>query len=102
MDDIFMTFPNDFLNLGKIELGPEDSFFSFNPVEGTKLRIGGRTTPDFSKKLTFDGYVAYGLTDKIFKYGTGLTYSLTKGTIYQFPVKSIHAELSERCNGSWP
>ncbi len=87
---IFMTFPNDFLNLGKIELGPEDSFFSFNPVEGTKLRIGGRTTPDFSKKLTFDGYVAYGLTDKIFKYGSGLTYSLTKGTIYQFPVKSIH------------
>lgn len=87
--NIIMMFPNDFLNLGKIEIGPEDNLFSFNPVEGTRLRFGGRTTTDYSRKLTFEGYVAYGLTDKLLKYNTAITYSLTSGTIYQFPVKSI-------------
>jgi hypothetical protein len=78
-----------FLNLGKIEIGPDESFYSYNTVEGSRLRFGGRTTPDFSKKITLDGYVAYGLTDKISKYYGSLTYSLTPGTIYQFPVKSV-------------
>lgn len=78
-----------FLNLGKIEIGPDESFYSFNTVEGSRFRFGGRTTPDFSKKITVDGYVAYGLTDKILKYYGGITYSLTPRTIYQFPVKSI-------------
>jgi hypothetical protein len=87
--NIIMLFPNDFLNLGKIEIGPEDNFFSFNPLEGTKLRLGGRTTTDFSRKLTFEGYMAYGFTDKMLKYNAGIIYSLTPGTIYEFPVKSI-------------
>lgn len=87
--NLIMLFTTDFLNLGKIEIGPDDSFYSFNPVEGSRFRFGGRTTPDFSKKITFDGYAAYGLNDKIFKYNAGVTYSLTPRTIYQFPVKYI-------------
>jgi Family of unknown function (DUF5686)/CarboxypepD_reg-like domain len=87
--NLIMLFTTDFLNLGKIEIGPDDSFYSFNPVEGSRFRFGGRTTPDFSKKITFDGYIAYGLNDKIFKYNAGVTYSLTPRTIYQFPVKYI-------------
>lgn len=87
--DVIMMFPNDFLNLGKIELGPEDSFFSSNPVEGTRIRAGGRTTPDLSKKVTIDGFMAYGLGDKNIKFRTEVTYSLTPKTLYEFPVKSI-------------
>jgi hypothetical protein len=78
-----------FLNLKKIEIGPDESFYSYNPVEGSRFRFGGRTTPAFSKKITFDAYAAYGLTDKIWKYNAGITYSFTKGTIYQFPVEYI-------------
>jgi hypothetical protein len=78
-----------FLKLGKIEIGPDESFISFNSVEGTRFRFGGRTTTDFSKKVTLDGYVAYGLTDKVFKYYGSISYSLTPRTIYQFPVKSL-------------
>ncbi len=78
-----------FLNLGKIEIGPDGSFYSYNTVEGSRLRFGGRTTADFNKKITLDSYIAYGLTDKILKYFGSVTYSLTPGTIYQFPVKLI-------------
>ena len=79
----------DFLNLNKVELGPFDSFYSYNPVEGSRFRPGGRTTPEFSKKFNIDGYLAYGLTDKMLKYNLGFTYSLTPRSIYVFPVKSI-------------
>ena len=80
---------SDFLTYDKFEFGPFDSFYSYNPIEGSRFRFGGRTTPGFSKKINIDGYLAYGLNDKILKYNTGITYSLTPRTIYQFPVKSI-------------
>lgn len=86
---IVMLLTTEFYNLGKIEIGPVGNFYSFNTVEGSRFRFGGRTTPDFSKKITFDGYGAYGLKDKIFKYNAGITYSFTPRTIYQFPVKSL-------------
>lgn len=79
----------DFLNLNKVEIGPFDSFYSYNPIEGSRFRFGGRTTPELSKKFNIDSYVAYGLTDKMFKYNLGFTYSLTPRTIYVFPVTSI-------------
>jgi hypothetical protein len=87
--NLIMLLTTEYLNLGKIEIGPVSNFYSFNTVEGSRFRFGGRTTPDFSKKITFDAYAAYGMTDKIFKYNAGITYSLTPRTIYQFPVKSI-------------
>jgi hypothetical protein len=86
---ILLLITTDFLNLNKVELGPFDSFYSYNPVEGSRFRPGGRTTPEFSKKFNIDGYLAYGLNDKMLKYNLGLTYSLSPRTIYVFPVKSI-------------
>lgn len=86
---LLMLFTTGFLNLGKIEVGPAESFYSFNPVEGSRFRFGGRTSTDFSKKITLDGYVAYGLTDDLYKFSAGVTYSLTPRSIFQFPVKSI-------------
>ena len=38
-------------NLGPVEIGPVNTFYSFNPVEGFRLRFGGRTTPAMSKRL---------------------------------------------------
>ena len=87
--NVVMLLTTDFLDLGKIELGPFGSFYSYNSVEGSRVRFGGRTTPDFSRKLNFDAYAAYGFADRVVKFTTGCTYSLTPRTIYQFPVKSI-------------
>jgi len=61
--------------IGKIELGPLNSFYSFNDVEGFRLRAGFRTTTDFSKKFMYYNYLAYGFKDKEYKYFVGLTYS---------------------------
>lgn len=87
--NLLMLFTTGFLNLGTVDIGPAESFYSYNPVEGSRFRFGGRTTPDFNKRITLEAYAAYGLKDRIIKYETGITYSLTPRTIYSFPVKSI-------------
>jgi hypothetical protein len=85
---IVMLLTTEFYDFGKFEMGPVGSFYSFNPVEGSRFRFGGRTTPAFSRKVTFDGYLAYGTADQTFKYNAGVTYSFTPRTIYEFPVRS--------------
>ncbi|MBN1597187.1 MAG: carboxypeptidase-like regulatory domain-containing protein [Bacteroidales bacterium] len=55
--------------LGPIELGPYYTFFSHNPIEGYRFKLGGRTSNNFSTKWRFGGHVAYGLKDERIKYG---------------------------------
>ena len=71
------------------ELGPVNTFYSFNPVEGFKPRLGGRTTPVFSKKLYFETYGAYGLKDEKWKYFFSTTYSFNNRSIWRFPVNRL-------------
>lgn len=73
------------------ELGPVNTFYSFNPVEGFRLRVGGRTTNQFSKKLNLESYTAYGFKDEKIKYYLGTTYSLSKRSFNEFPVKTLKA-----------
>jgi len=84
----------NYLNLGKVELGPDVSFLSFNPVEGTRFRFGGRTTPQFNKRIYFDSYLAYGTRDKQYKYNITTTYSIPGTSIYKFPVNAISLSYS--------
>jgi hypothetical protein len=76
---------------GKFEIGPANTFYSFNPVEGLRLRIGGRTTPELSKRYYFETYAAYGFKDEKWKYFLSATYSLNKKSIYKFPQNYIRA-----------
>lgn len=78
-----------YVDKGPIEIGPVPTFYSFNPVEGSRIRLGGRTTNAFSKRFLFDFYGAYGTKDKIFKYGLTTTVSLTPRSVYEFPVRSL-------------
>ena len=77
--------------MGKYEIGPVNTFYSYNPIEGIRARFGGRTTPEFSKKLNFETYVGYGFGDHNLKYFLSSTWSLAPTSIYEFPVKSIKA-----------
>jgi hypothetical protein len=61
-------------DLGKVELGPYYYLYSANKVEGSRFRLGARSTWKFNENLRLNGYGAYGTLDKEFKYGGGLEY----------------------------
>ncbi|MBT6686240.1 MAG: carboxypeptidase-like regulatory domain-containing protein, partial [Bacteroidetes bacterium] len=87
--DVFMLLFAGYKDFGKFEIGPINTFYSYNSIEGPRLRFGGRTTPQFSEKINFETYLAYGLFDNKFKNYLSTTYSFTGNNIYHFPVKSI-------------
>lgn len=74
---------------GPVEFGPLSTFYSFNPVEGLKLRFGGRTTPQLSKRYYAESYLSYGFRDERWKYFIGGTYSINNKTIYDYPLNYI-------------
>lgn len=78
-------------NLGPYEIGPVNTFYSFNNVEGLRLRVGGRTTPELSKRYYFENYLAYGIKDEKWKFFLSATYSLNNKSIYEFPQNYIRA-----------
>jgi hypothetical protein len=75
---LFITGYKQFKFLPAFEFGPYFTIYSFNSVEGNRFRIGGRTSDDFSTKIEFNGYVAYGTKDNRFKYKTGFRYLISK------------------------
>ncbi|MDR3652467.1 MAG: DUF5686 family protein [Paludibacter sp.] len=76
-------------DLGLYEIGPVNTFYMYNPIEGIRLRFGGRTTDKFSKKFSFEDYIAYGFSDQKFKYYLGGTWSFTKKNFLEFPAKTL-------------
>jgi len=61
--------------VGPVDVGPIANFYSFNPVEGTRVKLGGETNLKFLPKLNIGGYGAYGFKDERFKYGATVMYS---------------------------
>ncbi len=76
--------------IGKFEIGPFFSSYSFNPYEGQRFRFGGRTSNAFSKRIEFNGYGAYGIKDQGFKYRVGFRTMLTKKPRQLFAVTYKH------------
>ncbi len=76
---------------GPVEFGPLSTFYSYNPVEGFRLRFGGRTTTELSKRFYTEAYLAYGFKDERWKYFLSGTYSLNNKSIYSYPLNYIRA-----------
>lgn len=77
-------------DLGKFELGPYYYLYSTNKVEGSRVRLGGRTTTKFNPNLRLNGYGAYGFRDKDFKYGGGFEYYFSKKPRTMLAVQGQH------------
>lgn len=75
----------------KFDLGPVNTLFSHNHIEGWRFRVGGMTTANLNPHIFTDGYLAYGTKDKKFKYEAGLTYCFEKRKYHtlEFPINSI-------------
>lgn len=78
-----------YTSVGKINIGPANTFYSFNDIEGFRGRFGGRTNTLFSKRMFFEGYAAYGFKDKIWKGYAGLRYSFPNQNVLRFPYNQI-------------
>jgi hypothetical protein len=76
--DVITLFVSGYKTVGWWEFGPYYTLYSYNPIEGNRFRLGGRTSNEFSKRLELNGHVAYGLTDQRFKYAGGMRYMLSK------------------------
>ncbi len=74
---------------GKFDIGPINTFSSFNPIEGYRLRLGGRTNLKFNKRLLLEGYGAYGFTDTRLKGFAGLRYSFGPDQVMKYPLHQL-------------
>jgi hypothetical protein len=76
------------------EFGPANTFISGNALEGTRFRLGGATTVNFSRRFFMDGYLAYGMYDRKFKGDAILEYSFNKKRMFrkEYPFHYIRAE----------
>ena len=75
----------------KFDIGPLNTFLSYNDLEGFRLRAGGLTTANLSPHLFARGYVAYGFKDEKMKYSGEIEYSFNKKKYHsrEFPIHSI-------------
>jgi hypothetical protein len=78
-------------SFGPFEMGPINTFYNFNPIEGFRLRAGGRTTTKLSKRYYSETYAAYGFKDQRWKYFLSGSYSLNNKSIYSFPQSYLRA-----------
>lgn len=79
-----------------IEIGRINTFYSFNPIEGSRLRFGARSNPDLSKKFNFETYVAYGFRDERWKFGAAVNIALDKGRPYnKFPYNMLRVNYQQ-------
>lgn len=63
-------FTTGYLQVKRFEIGQFYKFYSWNPVEGNRIKFGGRTSLSMSKRWFADAYIAYGFLDRQIKYKT--------------------------------
>jgi len=88
---IINLFAVGFTSGGPVEYGPLGALYSFNPVEGGRIRLGGRTTAEFSTRYWLEAYGAYGFKDEKFKYLLSAAYAFNNKSIYTFPNSYLKA-----------
>lgn len=76
--------------VGLFELGPYYKLFSFNEIEGNRIRLGGRTSNNFSTKLMISAHAAYGEKDNRLKYGGGFLYLFDNNPLLAIGAKYKH------------
>lgn len=86
VDAVYM-FTSGYLKMGLFEFGPTFKTISYNTREGIRIRLGGRTSNKFSKRLMLKGYLAYGFMDEQIKGGGGFLYMIRKN-----PYRKIGAD----------
>jgi hypothetical protein len=61
------TLSDGWIPLRQIDIGNVFSFYSYNRIEGSRVKLGFRTNDTFSDQVKLKGYLAYGIGDNRFK-----------------------------------
>lgn len=98
-EKILKIFALGYINTSKesrFDIGPVNTMLSHNSVEGFRLRLGGMTTANLSKRLFVRGYGAYGIKDHKWKYGGELEYSFVDKRYHprEFPIHALRFSAS--------
>jgi len=96
--NVFMLLVTGYWNFDKIDVGPVSTFYSFNDVEGFRLRLGARTSKKFSKYISIDGFAVYGFKDKKFKYSLRGKIALDKKDLKERPKQTLMAMYQRETN----
>jgi hypothetical protein len=98
--DVITILATGFKDVGPIDIGPLFSLYSYNDLEGNRVKIGGRTNNKFSNKIQLSGYAAYGTKDERMKYGGGFEYFFPDkkytsfGGSYKYDVEQLGKSIS--------
>ena len=65
---LFRILGSGYIKSGPLDVGSVYSFLSHNLVEGWRFKVGGKTNAQFSERIQWLGYLAYGTKDRTFKY----------------------------------
>ena len=78
-------------NPSKFDIGPVNSMFSSNDIDGFRFRFSGQTTGNLNHHLFLKGYGAHGFKTDNNYYGATVTYSFNKKqyTPDEFPRRNI-------------
>ncbi len=87
---LLRTLARGYVDMGKIELGPLGSTYSYNRIEGHRIKFGARTRKLLGEKTSLGGYAAYGFQDQEIKYGASLSRILSKS-----PRKVVSASFTD-------
>ena len=93
-EQLVVMFVNGYVptaKVSKVDIGPLNTLISGNSMEGLRLRLGGMTTVNLSRRWFVRGYLAYGCRDRRFKYMASLEHSFTpkKSMDQEFPIHSL-------------
>ncbi|OUJ76170.1 DUF5686 and carboxypeptidase-like regulatory domain-containing protein [Hymenobacter crusticola] len=72
------VFVNGYKRVGMVDLGPIWTLYGFNNIEGSRFRVGFRTTPEFSREWLMRAYLAYGTRDTRLKYDLRISRILNR------------------------
>lgn len=78
-------------HVGPFEFGPLEYLYSKNNIEGNRIRIGGRTTGEFSERVFVETYLAMGSRDKELKYFVRAAVALNGKAVTTFPAHYLEA-----------
>jgi hypothetical protein len=77
-------------DFGPVDIGHYMQLYSYNQIEGNKVKLGFRTNAKFSKNWILRGYGAYGFKDQRFKYNLQVERILTR-----FPWSKVGVQYRE-------